>query len=214
MATDETALRESLFEAINARQHSASLECIAGLSDLNFVDAEGQSPLHRAAELENADLCSTLVAHGSHPYMLNSECELPLLVAARKRSPAVTKLLLEHRPRFAPGINQSVLSSIDQTRIDRLDLVHLRDLLIEGLSPNAPFEEGVPAPLFYMSLKRSERAVALLLQFGAATDVMSEKWSRSTVLNACIEASLKNIVWILLQDGADVNDVRDGRSPL
>lgn len=62
-------------------------------SDINAVDAEGNTVLHIAAEIDHADLADYFVYKGADPEIKNNAGDTPLLVAIKENNVSTVKLL-------------------------------------------------------------------------------------------------------------------------
>src|SRR5262245_53544128 len=72
----------TLFDRIRAGDRAASLRLISEGADVNPTEADGATPLHLAAEREDADLVRALLQRGANVKAANRYGVMPLSVAA------------------------------------------------------------------------------------------------------------------------------------
>jgi len=85
----------------------------------NVRDSRGRTPLHAAAQTNNAELVRFLLAMGAEPDLLNDEETSPLGISARLSNPEITRLLAGagadiHRPLSAVNPDTPALLGVRQ----------------------------------------------------------------------------------------------------
>lgn len=89
-------LRDDLIEAIESRDVNKVRTVLArGFVNLNFVDKQGQTPLHRSCSTGSAEICKILVEHGASQSIRNSNGWYPIHIASYHGYTDVVKFFLD-----------------------------------------------------------------------------------------------------------------------
>ena len=204
-------------------------------ADPNLPDAEGDTPLHLAAQEVDTALVSVLATAGADLNARNDRGETPLLTARNHANVPVARKLLDLGAAASVlegtgGIDGPLCDLNDSSFLRRAPAETLRDCLEAGFPVNTPGDFGL-TPLMRLassgpgSFDEPEK-VALLLAAGA--DPNASRESGRTPLHLVVEARWdyeghrkwagtagRTAATALLDAGADVN-ARDtqGQTPL
>jgi ankyrin repeat protein len=142
---------------------------------------------------------------------------LQLFDAVQMRDVARAQYLLEKgRERHASSRLQP-LKQEDFPVVRDEDLMRLDHLLRHGLDPDSPVMPGFADSLMlsFFLTKRNSRAACMLIEHGANVHtLLAVAGWKLPALHAAAQAGLEDVVWLLLLDGADPNQVVESRSAL
>lgn len=178
--------------------------------DPNRSYLDDTTPLHCAASKGNKDLCALLLEHGAD---INAQCcyrKTPLTRAIMSKNFELVKFLVTQ----GANIYQEDLYGSGLLFHSAMygDYRALEFLLSKGLDPNSASRDGI-RPLHACISRQDIEKTKTLLAYHA--DLHARGPVKATGLILASEVSTREIVELLLQNGASVHD-RDayGRSPL
>ena len=197
--------------------------CLALGEDIQAYDSDGDTPLHLAAEVENATAVRTLLEAGADLSARNNAGATPLHMAATNESAEILALLLDAGADIDAGAGSfgpPLLSAIVNRRGFRrgpMNEAAVNALLEAGVDVNAADSAGNTPLLASMDPDRREGLLddlpVRLLSLGADPD-LPDSQGRSPLYSAGA-AEGPEVIQALLAAGADPQVLtNDGASPL
>jgi len=190
-------------------------------SDPGAQDNEGDTPLHRAAEVGRVEMVNLLLSAGVNPDVRNKHRSTPLHLSVNTsplrefdvtRRVIVSLISRGADPNARDGSGFTALSNLARFGMtDDSKLVLAEFLISKGADPNAADEDGT-TPLHHADTKMAK----LLLGRGADPNV-KDKRGRTPLHEAAggIFESDREVAALLLAKGADPNVAdNNGRTPL
>lgn len=172
-------------------------------ADPNSVDGLGQTPLHKAAALDNIRMAQMLLKHGADADRLDFNRSTPLHFSD-PRNALMTELLLAH----TSPVNLNVVNTGGYTPLlvamDRCELKLARRFIAKGADPTL-CPKNRRAVVLRLAGKGCIDFIGTLLGCGVSIDWRDEHLN--TFLHYAVEASDEAMVQFLLRKGADPNIV-------
>jgi ankyrin repeat protein len=200
-----------LIDAVKDNDAATVRSLIAQRVDVNTIETDGSTALHWAAQRDNPEIASLLLAAGANPKAANRYNVTPLFLAATNGSAAIIGRLLEAGadPNGTSGQGETALMTASLTgKTDALEV-----LLGAGASVNAAEPLRGQTSLMWAAAEGNAPAADLLIEAGA--DLNAKSTSGFTPLLFAVRNGHIDAVEVLLDRGADVNDVApDGTSAL
>eukprot|EP01132_Coremiostelium_polycephalum_P002194 gene2194-2700_t len=207
---------------------------------VNTLDKDGKTPLHRAVENKKLNIVKLLLENGANVNIPDRDHNTPLNTAAEIGDQEMMLLLLEkntnstkksntpliwivylsnlYKNLFKKGqnadasVNEKVEHELLQAAILESNQEKLKPLLKKGVDVNKKNKKG-SAPLHLAITTKAEEIVKLLLKYKA--DVNTKDQDGATPLHLAVKNNIEGIITLLVQKGADVNAKdKDGSAPL
>jgi uncharacterized protein len=153
----------------------AASAAVPGRAGVNATDADGTTPLHRAAHAGDADTARALLAQGARPNAANRYGITPLSIAAKAGDAAMLRLLLGRGAdvRMADAaLRDGQTTLMLAARAGVADAVEL--LLARGANPNAAESRTGTTALMWAALDDRADAVRALVGGGADVNARSK----------------------------------------
>ncbi len=160
-----------LSDAIQAGNRTAIKALVANAAEVNAADADGTTPLHWAARVDDLETAQALIRAGAKAAASNRYGVTPLSLAAVNANPAMVDLLLKAGadPNAPVGRGQTVLMTAART--GNPDVV--KALLERGADLNAREASLGETALMWAAAENHAAVVRLLIARGAAVDARS-----------------------------------------
>ena len=180
-------------------------------ADVDAVDDDHSTLLHKASSTGNVNVAQLLLEHGVNINVRNGEGHTPmhrgLMGSAAAHSFDMTQLLLEH------GADLNALDDTQSTplhvALQYVSVEPARLLLKHGARVDA-LDNDHSTPLHVASRSGNAEAAALLLEHGA--DVHALDGKHSTPLHFASESGSAEAARLLLEHGADVHALDNNNS--
>ncbi|KAK2791961.1 hypothetical protein FQN51_001975 [Onygenales sp. PD_10] len=196
-------------------------------ADPNMMDKKRQTPLSIAAENGLKSVVELLLGEGANLEPVDRDGMTPLSKAAKKMdNDEILKILLDKGsdPNHRDNNGQTPLSQAVSTGYS-CNRGAMKLLLEKGANPNLKDTWGRPILIqaigstfddeFTFDDEASSQRIELLLENGAEPDLNYKDVDGMTALSHATKHGLKQVITLLLQNGADVNSCdNDGRTPL
>ncbi len=194
---------------------SRYLSTYIALTGIDEKDADGNTPLHNAAQAGNVDLMTKLIALGADVAAVNAKGQTPLHCAALSKNSAAVKVLLDAQANVKAK-NKFGITALHYAAQDAGTLAVVKMLVEAGANVNEPNDDN-ETPLFFAAGYGDAGIVQYLLDNKALVNV-EDSWTKQTPLHAAAgSSSPDNLdkVKKLVNAQAKIN-VRDkfGRTPL
>jgi len=160
------------------------------------VKADSYVDFFRAVNIDDARTVSQLLARGFDPNSPNTRGQPALVQALADESPKVVAALLLH-----PGLQIDATTAAGETGLMMAALKGQMDFVQRLLERGAQVNRSGWTPLHYAASGPEPKAVALLLERGAAIDAPSP--NRSTPLMMAARYGSEDAANLLLAKGAD-----------
>ncbi len=200
-----------LIDAVKNNDTAAVRALIAQRVDVNATEVDGSTALHWAAQRDNSEIASLLLAAGANPKAANRYKVTPLFLAATNGSETIIERLLE------AGADPNGTSEEGETALMTASLTGktgaLKVLLGAGASVNAAEPVRGQTSLMWAASEGNAAAADLLIEVGA--DLNAKSKAGFTPLLFAIRNGHLDTVKVLLDRGANVNEAApDGTSAL
>ena len=194
----------SLNRAIRTNDIAAVKQQVSSGTDLNRFGHLNSTPLITAVQQQNEDIARLLLVNNADPNLSDSEDREPLKEAVKLRDYAMVQLLLKEGADPAQGKCDALYTAIEITHDDKM---------VELLVNNG----GDLHKLHAYDAVDYKDATELFVELPSriAPSISSSVVISGNVLFVAINKGYLDIVRVLLQQGADVNETDStGRSPL
>lgn len=162
-----------LARAIQSGNRTAVRTLLRNPANAKAVEADGTTPLHWAARVDDLETARALVKAGANPNAANRYGATPLSLAAVSANPAMVELLL------AAGANPNVLLGGGQTALMTAartgNPAVVKALLAKGADPNIRETQLGETALMWAAAEDHADVVTLLAQHGANIHARSTK---------------------------------------
>lgn len=204
-----------LYQAANRGQLWIAKMLIAYGSEINALDDQGDTPLHRAAFAGFPDIVAVLLENGADPNIANDSLFTPLMHADQgfgrvEISEKTTRLLLEY------GAKTNLRDWQGNIALHYSSTLQVARLLLEYHAEVDARNNNGETPLLW-AIKYGKEAISkLLITHGANIDIPGE--NGRTLLHLAVredETGVKRTAKMLIKMGANI-EARDvgGRTPL
>ena len=190
-----------LLEAVRRGDPEAVLALMNERVDLNGSRADGETPLHWAAHLNNLEIAGFLIAGGANLDAANDYGITPLALACTNRSALMVHHLLEAgaNPNAAQSTGETVLMTCARTG----NLAAVKSLLDRGAEPNGREPRWEQTALMWALAAGHSRLARTLVEHGAQVKARSREGF--TPLLFAVQQDDLDSVRLLLDKGADLN---------
>jgi ankyrin repeat protein len=203
-----------LHGACTRRRGSVAEFLVENGADINAKDGKGQTPLLISVQANDLDTTKMLIKNGADVHVKN-DIGLTLMDIAWKRGyMEIVELLKKHGIKQTQKYEQSI-----EMAINSKDLEKVKELIAQGADVNARDSRGNMAlhrAIRVRGLSDAERLslVKILISGGADVNVKDRRRG-ATPLHLVVFRGNKELVELLIQNGADVNAIGDqGETPL
>ena len=208
----------SICDALKRNASLAELEKLIKKHDVNARDKEEQTPLHIAAQKDNAPAVQLLLKHGANCNAQDMNGWSPLHCAADGGHFVVCELLLQQSGiKITPNKdgNGPLVYLVRQKLAGDVNLYtffNVLNLMIEkGVDVNATNRYG-EGPLHSACLRGNIHAIRFLIQNGANINMLNSLGESS--LHYAVRACRSDVVKMLLEAGADPHIPSEQGTPL
>jgi ankyrin repeat protein len=192
-----------LIEAVKDRNTPAVLTLLKNKADVNAASADGATPLHWAAELDEVDTARALIHAGANVKATNRYGITPLTLACTNGSGAMVDLLLTAGADPNTTTPEGETALMTAARTGRLAAVNA--LLSRGAEVNKKEGWQGQTALMWAAAEGHSGVVARLLEAGADPNVRSS--GGFTALLFAVRDGKADVVRTLLKAGGDVNEL-------
>jgi len=159
--------------------------------------ADAYVDFFRAVNIDDLRTVSDLLARGFDPNSPNTRGQPALIQALRDESPKVATALLAH-----PALKIDATTTAGETPLMMAALMGRSDWMLKLIERGAQINRSGWTPLHYAASGPEAKAVALLLERGAAIDAPSP--NRSTPLMMASRYGSEDVAILLVARGADL----------
>jgi ankyrin repeat protein len=192
-----------LIDAVKDNDAAAVRSLIAQRVDIDATEADGSTALHWAAQRDNLEIASLLLAAGANANAANRYNVTPLFLAATNGNAAIIERLLK------AGADAKSPSQDGETALMTASLTGktdaIRALVTAGADVNVAEPVKGQTALMWAASEGNSSAVDLLIELGA--DLKAKSQAGFTPLLFAVRNGHVDTVKALLARGANVNDV-------
>ncbi|HVH28932.1 MAG TPA: ankyrin repeat domain-containing protein [Vicinamibacterales bacterium] len=192
-----------LIDAVKDNDAAAVRSLIAQRVDIDATEADGSTALHWAAQRDNLEIASLLLAAGANAKAANRYNVTPLFLAATNGNAAIIERLLR------AGADAKSTSQEGETALMTASLTGktdaIRALVTAGADVNVAEPVKGQTALMWAASEGNSSAVDLLIELGA--DLKAKSQAGFTPLLFAVRNGHVDTVEVLLARGANVNDV-------
>ena len=200
-----------LIQAVRRGDVPAVHHLIRQKVDVNTRQPDGATALHWAADAENAEVASLLLAAGAQVDVANDYGVTPLLIAVTGRTSEVVEVLLAAGARANEALPTGETALMSAARSGSRGAV--KALLAKGADPNAREHVKGQSALMWAIVEGHVEVARTLIAGGA--DVRATSINGFTPLLFAIREGRRDLAHELLARGASVNETAaDGVSAL
>jgi ankyrin repeat protein len=192
----------SVVDLLSRGDRAEALRAIDQRADVNLSQPDGTTPLHLAAEREDAPLVQKLIAAGANVTAQNRYGVAPLSVAASTGNAAVVTALLAAGADPNTAVGQGETALMAAARTGHVDAI--KALLARGAAVNAHETWRNQTALMWAAVEGHPDAIDELVRAGA--DVKLRSIGDFTALMFAVRGGHVEAARRLLAAGADVND--------
>ncbi|MGH7144568.1 MAG: ankyrin repeat domain-containing protein [Planctomycetota bacterium] len=177
-------------------------------ADPNLRDRQmGRTPLQMAAALGSFDVCKSLLEDKADVKLSDDQGNTPLHLAVTSRNIELVNLLLKYHPLLDAQNNIHVTPIYIAVATGQNDMLEV--LLKAGASPNCSQLPPVRPPLCLAVDYDDEKAVKLLLDYGAKVNQI-DAVGQTALHHFAVFSTNAKIFEMLLKKGADLNEKSAG----
>jgi ankyrin repeat protein len=170
-------------------------------TDINKLDVDGFTALHRAIYNNSAVDVKKLLQDGADTEIIDRSGSYPILIAICKNNPEIVQLLFEY------GANTETVGHNDQVTplffaIDHGYIQIVQTLILHKANVNACTKDGL-TPLEYAIIKGNVKIIEMLIAAGANVNV--KYINDATLLQRAFYSNNFEIIKTLILHGADIH---------